>query len=351
MTRPKVSVVVPVYNTEKYLKRCIDSITNQTLREIEIIIVDDGSKEECAKLCDELLKTDSRIKVVHKKNGGLGFARNSGIEAATGEYIGFVDSDDYIEPMMYETLYSTAEKIDADLALSGICFVGGNMFLESGACTKKTYFDEITVFEKKDMKKLLLGVVGALPNEPDDSRYGVSVCKNIFKTSVICENKIKFLSERKILSEDTLFMVDYIKCAKRAVGAPGAYYCYCRNEESLSKSYNSQRFEKSMIFLDELEKRISDVVEKEEYKIYLDRLIQGFGRILCSQEIIHARDEKIKYSSLRKRLSEICTRDKIKTVLKSYPWYRLPVKQAAFAFAMKHKLFLLQKLMVILRDR
>ncbi len=351
MSTKKVSVVVPVYNTEKYLKRCIDSITNQTLKEIEIIIVDDGSKENCAVFCDELAKTDCRIKVIHKENGGLGFARNSGIEAATGEYVGLVDSDDYIEPTMYETLYNAAKKHNADLCISGICFVGGNMFSEVGGDTKKAYFDKETKFEKEDMKKLLLGVIGALPNEPDDSRYGVSVCKNIFRTNVIRDEKIQFLSERKILSEDTLFMIDFIKSAENAIGVPGAFYCYCRNEDSLSKSYNKERFEKSIIFLDELEKRISETITKEEYKIYLDRLIQGFGRILCSQEIIHARNEKTEFSVLKKRLKQICTQEKIQNVLKSYPFYRLPIKQAAFAFAMKYKLFLLQKLMVILRDR
>lgn len=351
MAKPSLSIVVPVYNTEKYLKRCMNSIINQTLKDIEIIIVDDGSKEECAVLCDEIAKTDLRIKVVHKENGGLGFARNTGIEIATGKYIGFVDSDDYIEPEMYETLYNAAKKHNADLCLSGISFVGGNMFSKSGGDTKKTYFNEETVFKKEDMKNLLLGVVGALPNEPDDSRYGVSVCKNIFKTSVISEQKIEFLSERKILSEDTLFMVDFIKCAQTAVGVPGSYYCYCRNEDSLSKSYNKERFEKSIVFLDELEKRIADTVKKYEYKIYLDRLVQGFGRILCSQEIMYAKDKKIKFSHLKKRLKEICTQDRIQNVLKSYPWYKLPAKQGAFAFAMKYKLFLLQKLMVILRDK
>ena len=225
------------------------------------------------------------------------------------------------------------------------------MFSESGADTRKEYFEEETLFLKDDMKNLLLGVIGALPNEPDDSRYGVSVCKNIFKTSVIREKGLSFLSERAILSEDTLFMVDYIKSAESAVGVPGAYYYYCRNEDSLSKSYKKDRFEKSVVFLDELEKRIADTVNKDEYKLYLDRLTQGFGRILCSQEIMHARDNKIKFSHLKKRLKEICTQDKIQDVLKSYPWYRLPVKQAAFAFAMKHQLFLLQRLMVILRDR
>ena len=351
MMKPKVSIIVPVYNTEKYLKRCLDSIVKQTLKEIEIILVDDGSKEACAFLCDELSTTDSRIKVIHKENGGLGFARNTGIEHSTGEYIGFVDSDDYIEPFMYEKLYSAAIKYNADLVLSGICFVGGNTFSQSDEYLPKSYFDKDTIFENSEIKNLLLGVIGALPNEPDDSRYGVSVCKNIFKNTLLKEEKIEFLSERKILSEDTLFMVNYIKHTACAVGISGAYYCYCRNEDSLSKSYNSQRFEKSMIFLKELERQIQDTVCKEEYKMYLDRLTQGFGRILCSQEIVHARDKKIKYSILRKRLKEICTNDEIKNVLKSYPWYKLPIKQAAFAFAMKYKLYLLQKYMVLLRDR
>lgn len=351
MAKPKVSVIVPVYNTEKYLERCLDSIRKQTLKELEIIIIDDGSKDACALLCDEVAKTDSRIRVIHKQNGGLGFARNSGIEVAEGEYVGFVDSDDYIEPTMYEKLYEAATKYQADLVLSGISFVGGNTFSQEGDYLPKEYFNQDTIFEKDGMKKLLLGVIGALPKEPDDSRYGVSVCKNIFKRTLLEDEGIQFLSEREILSEDTLFMVDYIKKATCAVGVPGAYYCYCRNEDSLSKSYNSKRFEKSIVFLKELENRIDSIVSKAEYKIYLDRLTQGFGRILCSQEIVHAREEKIKFSVLRKRLKEICAKEEIRSVLKTYPWYQLPIKQALFAFAMRYQLFYLQKLMVILRER
>ena len=351
MATPKVSIIVPVYNTEKYLKRCLDSIKNQTLEEIEVIIVDDGSKAECAALCDEFAKCDNRIKVVHKENGGLGFARNSGIEAASGEYVGFVDSDDYIEPLMYKDLYTAASENNADIAVSGICFVGGNMFDSADEYIKKNFFKELTVFENEGMKTLLLGVVGALPSEPDDSRYGASVCKNIFKREVIKEQGIAFLSERKILSEDTLFMVDFIKSAKKAVGVPNAYYCYCRNGDSLSKSYKRERFEKSLVFLKELENRILDTVCESEYRLYLDRLTQGFGRILCSQEIVHAREEKIKFSVLKKRLKEICTCKEIADVLKRYPYYKLPIKQAVFAFTMRHRLFLMQKFIVILRDR
>ena len=351
MAAPKVSIVVPVYNTEKYLKQCVDSLLAQTLEEIEILLVDDGSAEACARLCDELAEKDARIKVIHKTNGGLGLARNSGMEAASGEYVGFVDSDDYTRPEMYESLYAAAVKNNADLAISGMCFVGGNTFSHSGDAVEKHYFKEDTVFEGDGIKTLLLGVVGALPKEPDDSRYGVSVCKNIFRRSLLGKENVEFFSERKIISEDTLFMVDYIKQIEKAVGISGAFYCYRRNDTSLSKSYRSDRFEKVLIFLSELENHIQDKLSEEEYRLYLDRLIQGYGRIVCSQEIMYAHDQKIKYRTLRTRLKEICTHETMATVWKTYPWYQLPKKQAAFAFAMKYRLYFLQKLMVLLRAR
>lgn len=351
MAEPKVSIIVPVYNTEKYLNQCVESILAQTLQEIEVILVDDGSQAACAELCDKLAEADARVKVIHKCNGGAGLARNSGLEAACGEYVGFVDSDDYIKPEMYEILYAAAEKYGASLVISGVCFVGGNTFSQSGDYSEKQYFEKETVFEGEGMKKLLLGVVGAQPSEPEDSRYGVSVCKNIFKRELLCRENIEFVSERKIISEDAIFMVDYIKRAEKAVGIPGAFYCYRRNDESFSKSYRSDRFEKILIFLSAIEEHIRDRVSEEEYRLYLDRLVQGYGRVLCSQEIMHAHDEKIPYRLLRARLKQICTHERMAAVLQTYPWHQLPKKQAAFAFAMKHRLYRLQKMMVLLRAR
>ena len=103
---PKVSVIVPIYNVEKYLDRCVTSIVNQTLHDIEIILVDDGSPDNCPQMCDEWAERDSRIRVVHKKNEGLGYARNSGMDLARGEYIAFVDSDDYVNENTYKKLGS-----------------------------------------------------------------------------------------------------------------------------------------------------------------------------------------------------------------------------------------------------
>ncbi|AXI26460.1 glycosyl transferase family 2 [Gemella sp. ND 6198] len=115
----KISVIVPVYNVEQYLERCVDSIINQTYKNLEIILVDDGSTDNSGKLCDELVQKDDRIRVIHKENGGLSSARNRGIEEATSDLIGFIDSDDYIDKDMYELLLNNLKKEEADISMCG----------------------------------------------------------------------------------------------------------------------------------------------------------------------------------------------------------------------------------------
>ena len=108
----KISVIVPVYKVEAVLKKCLDSIITQTYENLEIILVDDGSPDSSGKICDEYSKRDSRVKVIHKKNAGVAAARNSGLKVATGKYCTFVDSDDYIEPVMYQSMIQIAEEYD-----------------------------------------------------------------------------------------------------------------------------------------------------------------------------------------------------------------------------------------------
>ena len=106
---PKVSVIVPVYKVEPYIEKCICSLINQTLKDIEIILVDDGSPDNCGIICDKFAKQDSRIIVIHKENGGLSDARNAGMKVASGEFLGFVDSDDYVSQEMFELLYTASK--------------------------------------------------------------------------------------------------------------------------------------------------------------------------------------------------------------------------------------------------
>lgn len=119
----RISVIVPVYKVEGYLRRCVQSILDQTFKELEVILVDDGSPDGCGAICDDFAARDSRVKVIHKENGGLSDARNAGLDAATGEYIGFVDSDDHIEPTMYEALLGALEEAEADLSICNFAFV------------------------------------------------------------------------------------------------------------------------------------------------------------------------------------------------------------------------------------
>lgn len=131
MEQDLISVVVPIYKVEKYLPKCVESICRQTYKNLEIILVDDGSPDQCGKLCDEYAKKDGRIKVIHKKNGGLSDARNAGIEVATGKYIGFVDSDDYIHPQMYEILYNGVKDNKADLSICKFININENEVIEN----------------------------------------------------------------------------------------------------------------------------------------------------------------------------------------------------------------------------
>ncbi len=350
--QPKVSIIVPVYNSEKYIERCINSLRNQTLKDIEIILINDSSTDSTPELCRKANEEDDRIILINQENAGAGLARNSGLLVARGEYIGFVDSDDYVEEDMFEKLYEKAKEYDSDLVLSGVRFVDGNMFSEKGKTEIKTYFDRDTHFEtEEELKKLKMGIVGSMPEDADDSKYGMSIWKNLFRHQVITENSLAFRSEREVYSEDALFMVDFISHIKKATGIKEAFYNYCRNGESVSKSYNKERFEKSLVFVSEVEKRFKINAEPKEYKIYINRFWQAMCRVLCSQEIVHGKDEKIKFCKVKKRLKEICTHSLTVSALKEFPIDKLPLKQRVFAMAIKYRLYFIMKILVGLRNR
>ncbi len=352
MSVPKISIIIPVYNVEKYIERCVGSLISQTLDELEIILVDDSSTDSSLEICKRLAESDSRIRVIHKENEGAGKARNAALEIARGEYIGFVDSDDFVEPDMFKTLYEKAEKYGSDLVMSGVLFVNGNMFSKKGERVSKSYFEKDTHFESdEELKGLRMGIIGAKPEDADDSKYGMSIWKNLFRAEIIKENNITFESEREILSEDALFMIDYISHIKKATGIKEAFYNYYRNEASISKSYKKDRFEKSLIFVSQVEKRFLKDIPKSEYRIYIYRFWQAMCRVLCSQEIMYAAANNIRYSKLKERLKAICTNPLTTEALKSYPLSTLPLKQRIFAYGVKWKLYRVLKILVGLRSR
>ena len=349
---PKVSVIVPVCQAEPYLIRCVDSLRRQTLKELEIILVDDGSTDGCPGMCDRCAEEDHRVRVIHQRNQGSGPARNAGLSIASGDYVGFVDADDYVMPEMFQRLYEAAEAHGADLVLSGIRHRGGILFDAGDREEVKCSFSALELFQGTEgRERLLLGVAGAAPEEPEDSRYGFSACKTLYRGELLRREEIRFLSEREWESEDVLFLLEVILRSRTAVGIPGAWYCYCRNGASFSKGYRPDRFPRKKRLLLEMERRLEGIVPRERFQAYTDRQLQAMARVASVQEAAHGRAAKLTGREVGRRLRAICGDLRLQETLRRYPWWKLPRMQAAYAFAMRFQLTGLQRLLVALREK
>lgn len=235
-----VSVIVPIYKVEPYLRRCVESLVKQTYPYLEIILVDDGSPDNCGNICDEYAAEDSRIRVIHKENAGLGMARNSGLDIATGDFVVFVDSDDYVKENYVEVLLHNAVDAGADLAATGLYRLS-----RDGHMRKKNITQKREIWGKADVvEKVLLPIIGASPEYPEEVEREMSVCVNIYKRSLIEKNSLRFLSEREYVSEDVFFNISYILRAEKVVLCPECLYIYSENPTSLTSTYRVDRFEK-----------------------------------------------------------------------------------------------------------
>ena len=277
--KPILSVIIPCYGVEKYLDRCMESIVSQTLNDIEIIMVDDGSPDAVPDMCDTWAKKDNRIRVVHKKNGGLGYARNSGLELAAGKYVTFIDSDDFVKNEMFDVLVKKAEETDADAV-----FCGYLREKYDGTWLSILDFPKETYMNKTKYEEYVLSMIASAPKIKKERLYTMSVWHAIYKRSVISDNRIKFPSERDIVSEDIPFQVDFMKCANKAIFVPESFYYYCLNSSSLSSSFRAEKFEK----LISLRKLLINKFEGSAVAVQrADRLLIGFTRsylqsLVCS---------------------------------------------------------------------
>lgn len=218
----KLSIIVPVYMVEPYLRRCIDSILSQTFTDFELILVDDGSPDNCPSICDEYAKIDSRVVVIHKKNGGLSDARNAGLDIARGEYIGFVDSDDFIHPQMYEIMFHFADRLSADMVSCDFY-----RFLEG----EKINIREISVddIDFVCMNKSLL-LASFYPE--NCYRINATVCNKLYKSKVF--KKIRF--PVGLYYEDSYIFLNTIEVCERIVTLPEPLYYYLQRDGSIMHS-------------------------------------------------------------------------------------------------------------------
>lgn len=228
---PKVSVIVPIYNTMQTLEKCINSIMKQTLNDIEIILVNDGSPDDAGILCDKIASTDSRIKVIHKKNGGLSDARNSALEIINGEYFGFVDSDDYISPEMYEKLYNTAIVTKSDIVMCQHYTVTINSIESHNG---KDVSDVKEYEGAAIWDNFILPLLGIDMQMDSSSQYGF-VWRQLFSNSKF--GKERFMSEREFYAEDIVFDLTVYPKAMKISAINAALYYYVYNENSLTNKY------------------------------------------------------------------------------------------------------------------
>lgn len=333
--KPKISIIVPVYKVEKYLDRCVQSLINQTIKEIEIILVDDGSPDKCPALCDEYAALDNRIKVVHKKNAGLGLARNSGLDIAEGEYVAFVDSDDFVDLDMYKTLYERVvqDKLDT-------CYCGFKFYYNNGSTNQKSEVDAYKTFiGRSEVDRLLLDMVGPEPSYPSDVKYMMCVWKALYSKKLLDTYKLRFHSEREFVSEDIIFHLDYLTRAERVGFLPHHFYYYCYNGSSLSNTYSKEKFERNKRLLAEVDHRLSTAFKAEDYLDHYYRMCFFYLRASLQQEIALVKHSG--FSDLLTSISRICRDDFFKELLHSYNYWRLPIKHRLAFFMIKYRLYLL----------
>ncbi len=228
MENPKISIIVPVYNVEQYLPRCIDSILAQTFSDFEVLLVDDGSRDRSGTICDEYAAKDYRVRVFHKPNGGVSSARNVGLENAKGKWIGFIDSDDIIPTDGFDTLVGLAST-DVDMVMAGYRKIDENGMLVEGP----TRIVSKTVTWEQALTEMF---------KPTDYDYQGYCFSKLYRTSVVRDNAMTFNQNIKF-NEDRLFVVDFICRSKRPVAyTTKPVYTYLLREGntmgSLSKGYN-----------------------------------------------------------------------------------------------------------------
>ena len=281
MNLPLISVIVPIYKVEKYLCKCVDSIINQTYKNLEIILVDDGSPDNCPRICDDYAKKDSRIKVIHKKNGGLSDARNAGVKIATGEYISFIDSDDWVETQMIEKMFTCINKDKSDVVSSGVKWVK-----DDGSLINDVTIDENGILDTvTGMKELL-----------KDGLLKQHVWNKLYKASLI--RNIPF--EKGKYHEDVFWSYQIFGIAEKTSIMKESFYNYVQREGSImGEDYSPKRLDA----LDAMKQRCDYMKEKFPDLYNLALYIYIGSCMYHIQLALNAKAEKSVIEDIKSRVS------------------------------------------------
>lgn len=316
-------MVVPVYGVEEYLGRCLESLLGQSLRDIEVVLVDDGSPDRCPELCDEWARRDPRVKVVHKANQGLGMACNSGMDAATSRYVAFCDSDDWVDRDMYAVLYETAVSEGADAVYSGLKRVNG----KGDVLGYMPHPQESRVYECDNVRSLLCDMICQEPGKYPDHGIQVSAKTVLYDLDFLRRNGLRFVSEREYPSEDLVFNASVLAKARKAVVLDRTFYNYFVNDDSITTTLKVGHFDGVTRSANLIEKSVTEFLGKgnvpEDLKTRLGRFIIGECRSQARMIINSGETGERK----RELLRELSRNEVLRQTLVSYPLHLMPLKQ------------------------
>lgn len=330
MVRIKVSIIVPVYKVRKYINQCVQSLIHQTLNDIEIILVDDGSPDECPGICDDYANNDNRVKVIHKENGGLSSARNAGVSIACGEYVLFVDSDDWIEPNTCEVLYSYAKNNQSDIV---VCSYIKEFSDHSNIAH---LWNDSFICKPNDVIKRLYGPMDKELRNPQDLDLPVSACMQIIKTTIAKE--VSFVDTKLIGTEDLLYQIMVYSKANKYSYIKEPYYHYRRSDYgTLTTTYMPLKFDRWQNLYDILyQKAESDKENSAIYKRALGNRIAFSMISLGLNEIL----SKESFFNISKRLKGFLKTDRYTNAINSLDTKWLPLHWKFFFFLCRNKLTL-----------
>lgn len=330
--KPYLSIIVPVYNVENYIHKTIKSLQEQTLSNIEIILVDDGSQDKCPIICDNYAQNDKRFKVIHKINEGLGLARNSGMQIANGEYVTFCDSDDYVDANCYEELFYLARKNDLDI-LRYSC----NRFIKEDIFLSKSYNNKLVIYDKREvLRECALHTISGNLNKSPNLFLGRSCCMAIYKTAFLKRNNLSFKSERIFISEDSFFNYKCLLKANKVGYLPNTYYHYRINPSSLSRVPALDKLRRSESFCKFVEEEMRlDGFQSSEY------YAQAYHIQALRVETLRILESKIPLNKKYHWFKEEMKSSYILRIKKTFPMHLIPLKYRIYSLLCFNKLFFL----------
>ncbi|MDD2391383.1 MAG: glycosyltransferase [Bacilli bacterium] len=307
---PKVSIIVPIYNKEKYLEKSISSILNQTLKNIEIILVNDGSKDNSINICRKFEKLDNRVKVIDQKNAGVSVARNNGILVAKGEYIGFVDPDDWIEKEMYSNMYNKCIETKSNICICNYYHNYNNRIMPINLGVK-----EAVITDKNIYNKIVLDMIAPECILNNSQIIMGSVWRLLINRNFLYKHKIIFPPGIPFM-EDLIFCIKIFSIAKTICIDKENYYHYCIEDNTAATKYREDSLKLRLEVVNIIEKYL---ISKNLYDESKTRLIYryiniGIGSI---KNEVHKDNKKSLYNKL-KTIKSICSHPKIVESLKSY---------------------------------